>query len=160
MNRAMAVATIEEFLESHEIEHDRSDNSFFLTLPGERKLQTHCAIVVGDHSVSINAFVIRKPDENVEAVHEWLLKKNASMYCVAFAINEMGDIYLVGRLPFHSISEQELDRVIGAVLQYSDSSFNPLLELGFSSAIRREWAWRVSRGESLANLKAFEHLIQ
>lgn len=159
MNRAMAIATIEEFLESHEIEHDRSDNSFFLTLPGERKLQTHCAIVVGDHSVSINAFVIRKPDENVAEVHEWLLKKNASMYCVAFAINEMGDIYLVGRLPFHSISEQELDRVIGAVLQYSDSSFNPLLELGFSSAIRREWAWRVSRGESLANLKAFEHLI-
>jgi len=156
----MAVATIEEFLESHEIEHDRSENSFFLTLPGERKLQTHCAIVVGDHSVSINAFVIRKPDENVAEVHEWLLKKNASMYCVAFAINEMGDIYLVGRLPFHSISEQELDRVIGAVLQYSDSSFNPLLELGFSSAIRREWAWRVSRGESLANLKAFEHLIQ
>ena len=155
----MAIATIEEFLESHEIEHDRSDNSFFLTLPGERKLQTHCAIVVGDHSVSINAFVIRKPDENVAEVHEWLLKKNASMYCVAFAINEMGDIYLVGRLPFHSISEQELDRVIGAVLQYSDSSFNPLLELGFSSAIRREWAWRVSRGESLANLKAFEHLI-
>ena len=155
----MAVATIEEFLESHEIEHDRSDNSFFLTLPGERKLQTHCAIVVGDHSVSINAFVIRKPDENVAEVHEWLLKKNASMYCVAFAINEMGDIYLVGRLPFHSISEQELDRVIGAVLQYSDSSFNPLLEIGFSSAIRREWAWRVSRGESLANLKAFEHLI-
>jgi len=159
MNRAMAIATIEEFLESHEIEHDRSDNSFFLTLPGERKLQTHCAIVVGDHSVSINAFVIRKPDENVAEVHEWLLKKNASMYCVAFAINEMGDIYLVGRLPFHSISEQELDRVIGSVLQYSDSSFNPLLEIGFSSAIRREWAWRVSRGESLANLKAFEHLI-
>ena len=155
----MAIATIEEFLESHEIEHDRSNNSFFLTLPGERKLQTHCAIVVGDHSVSINAFVIRKPDENVAEVHEWLLKKNASMYCVAFAINEMGDIYLVGRLPFHSISEQELDRVIGAVLQYSDSSFNPLLEIGFSSAIRREWAWRVSRGESLANLKAFEHLI-
>ena len=159
MNRAMAIATIEEFLESHEIEHDRNDNSFFLTLPGERKLQTHCAIVVGDHSVSINAFVIRKPDENVAEVHEWLLKKNASMYCVAFAINEMGDIYLVGRLPFHSITEQELDLVIGAVLQYSDSSFNPLLEIGFSSAIRREWAWRVSRGESLANLKAFEHLI-
>ena len=159
MNRAMAIATIDEFLESHDIDFEKSDINYFLTLPGERKLQTHCAIVVGDHSVSINAFVIRKPDENAEAVHEWLLKKNASMYCVAFAINEMGDIYLVGRLPFNSITEQELDRVIGAVLQYSDSSFNPLLELGFSSAIRREWAWRVSRGESLANLKAFEHLI-
>jgi hypothetical protein len=159
MNQAMAIATIDEFLESHDIDFEKSGNNYFLTLPGERKLQTHCAIVVGDHSVSINAFVIRKPDENTEAVHEWLLKKNAAMYCVAFAINELGDIYLVGRLPFHSITEKELDRVIGAVLQYSDSSFNPLLELGFSTAIRREWAWRVSRGESLANLKAFEHLI-
>ena len=157
--RAMAIATIEEFLASHEIDHEQSGNAFYLTLPGERKLQTHCALVVGDHSVSVNAFVIRKPDENLAQVHEWLLKKNQGMYCVAFAINQLGDIYLVGRLPFASITERELDRVIGAVLQYSDSSFNPLLELGFSSAIRREWAWRVSRGESLANLEAFEHLI-
>lgn len=156
----MAIATIEEFLDSHQIDYERNNESaFFLTLPGEKKLQTHCALVVGDHSMSINAFVIRKPDENVDIVHEWLLKKNASLYCVAFAINELGDIYLVGRLPFSSITEQELDRVIGAVLQYSDSSFNPLLELGFSSAIRREWAWRVSRGESLSNLEAFAHLV-
>ena len=156
----MAIATIEEFLDSHQIDNERnSESAFFLTLPGEKKLQTHCALVVGDHSMSINAFVIRKPDENVDIVHEWLLKKNASLYCVAFAINELGDIYLVGRLPFSSITEQELDRVIGAVLQYSDSSFNPLLELGFSSAIRREWAWRVSRGESLSNLEAFAHLV-
>jgi len=158
--KAMAIATIEEFLASHDIDHERnSQSTFFLTLPGEKKLQTHCALVVGDHSVSINAFVVRKPDENGAAVHEWLLKKNASLYCVAFAINELGDIYLVGRLPFGSVTEQELDRVIGAVLQYSDSAFNVLLELGFTSAIRREWAWRVSRGESLSNLEAFAHLV-
>jgi hypothetical protein len=158
--RAMAQATIEEFLESHDINHEKSsDTSYLLTLPGEKKLQTHCALVLGDQSLSINAFVIRKPDENESVVHEWMLKKNATMYCVAFAINELGDIYLVGRLPFSAVTEQELDRVIGAVLQYSDSSFNPLLELGFANAIRREWAWRVSRGESLSNLAAFEHLI-
>jgi hypothetical protein len=32
-----------------------------------------------------------------------------------------------------------------------------MLEIGFGSAIRREWAWRVSRGESLDNLRAFAH---
>jgi hypothetical protein len=159
-SRAMALATIEDFLESHDIDFEKSsDSTYLLTLPGEKKLQTHCALVLGDQSMSINAFVIRKPDENSAAVHEWLLKKNAGMYCVAFAVNELGDIYLVGRLPFSAVTEQELDRVIGAVLQYSDSSFNPLLELGFANAIRREWAWRVSRGESLGNLSAFEHLI-
>ena len=151
---------IEDFLESHDLDYEKSSEStYMLTLPGEKKLQTHVALVIGDHSLSINAFVIRKPDENAEKVHEWLLQKNGSMYCVAYAINELGDIYLVGRLPFSAVTDVELDRVIGAVLQYSDSSFNPLLELGFTSAIRREWAWRVSRGESLANLKAFEHLI-
>jgi len=153
-------AVIEDFLESHEIDFEKSgEATYLLTLPGEKKLQTHVALVLGEHSLSINAFVIRKPDENAAAVHEWLLQKNASMYAVAFAINELGDVFLVGRLPYAAITEQELDRVLGAVLQYSDSSFNPLLELGFSTAIRREWAWRVSRGESLANLKAFEHLI-
>ena len=156
----MAQATIDEFLDSHDIDFEKSSESaYLLTLPGEQKLQTHCALVLGDQSLSINAFVIRKPDENESVVHEWMLKKNATMYCVAFAVNELGDIYLVGRLPFSAVTEQELDRVIGAVLQYSDSSFNPLLELGFANAIRREWAWRVSRGESLSNLAAFEHLI-
>lgn len=152
--------TIEEFLDSHDIDYERRDEKTFLvTLPGEKKLQTHCALVVGDSSLSINAFMIRKPDENQVKVYEWCMRKNATMYGVAFALNEVGDLYLIGRLPLTAVTDQEIDRLLGAVLQYSDSAFNPLLELGFTSAIRREWAWRVSRGESLANLKAFEHLI-
>ena len=47
---------------------------------------------------------------------------------------------------------------MGSVLEYADGSFNTILELGFASAIRREWQWRVSRGESTANLAAFAHL--
>jgi hypothetical protein len=152
-------AAIESFLIDQKIDFEKNGNSFLVTLPGEKKLQTHCALVVGDHSLSINAFVIRKPDENEAAVHHWCMTKNAAMYGLAFAINELGDIYLVGRLPLDAVNPQELDRILGSVLQYSDSSFNPLLELGFANAIRREWAWRVSRGESLANLDAFSHLI-
>ena len=152
--------TIEEFLDSHDLEYERKDaNTFLVTLPGEKQLQTHCALVVGDHSLSINAFVIRKPDDNADQVHAWCMLKNASMYGIAFATNEIGDIFLVGRLPLFAVNERELDRLIGSVLQYSDNSFNPLLELGFANAIRREWAWRVSRGESLANLDAFKHLV-
>ena len=151
---------IEEFLESHDLDFEKSSpNTFLVTLPGEKKLQTHCALVVGDHSLSINAFVIRKPDDNADQVHAWCMSKNASMYGIAFATNEVGDIFLVGRLPLFAVTDRELDRLIGSVLQYSDNSFNPLLELGFANAIRREWAWRLSRGESLANLDAFKHLV-
>jgi hypothetical protein len=151
---------ITEFLESHDLDFELKDsNTFMVTLPGEAKLQTHCALIVGDHTLSINAFVIRKPDTHEDVVHKWCMTKNAAMYGIAFAINELGDIYLVGRLPLAAVNAQEIDRLIGSVLQYSDSSFNQLLELGFADAIRREWAWRVSRGESLANLEAFKHLV-
>jgi hypothetical protein len=150
---------IEEFLTASKIDFEAQKNTFLITLPGEKKLQTHCALVIGDHSLSINAFVIRKPDENESGVHHWCMSKNASMYGLAFAINTLGDIYLVGRLPLDAVNAKELDRILGSVLQYSDASFNPLLELGFANAIRREWAWRVTRGESLGNLEAFSHLI-
>ena len=151
---------IEDFLTSHNLDFEKQgENTFMVTLPGEKKLETQCALIIGDHSLSINAFVIRKPDTHEDAVHKWCMLKNASMYGIAFAINELGDIFLVGRLPLDAVNAQEIDRIIGSVLQYSDSSFNPLLELGFADAIRREWAWRVSRGESLANLEAFKHLV-
>ncbi|HXR72204.1 MAG TPA: YbjN domain-containing protein, partial [Actinocrinis sp.] len=47
---------------------------------------------------------------------------------------------------------------LGSVLDAADSSFDSLLELGFAGSIRREWAWRLKRGESTANLAAFERL--
>jgi hypothetical protein len=151
---------IQSFLDSQGLEYDHTSvNTFLVSLPGTTKLATHCALIVGDHTLSVNAFVIRKPDENAGAVHAWCMLKNASMYGIAFATNELGDIYLVGRLPLGAVNEIELDRLLGSVLQYADGAFNPLLVLGFADAIRREWAWRVSRGESLANLDAFQHLI-
>jgi hypothetical protein len=46
------------------------------------------------------------------------------------------------------------------VLEYADSSFNTILELGFSSSIRKEYDWRVSRGESTRNLDAFKGWLE
>jgi len=82
------------------------------------------------------------------------------MYGCAFAIDAVGDVYLTGRTPLHAVTEDELDRLLGAILTYADENFDTMLEIGFSSAIRREWAWRVSRGESTRNLQAFAHLLE
>jgi len=154
-------ATIATFLEDGAIVFERpSDDVFVLTLPGEHKLRTTAALTVGAQSVTINAFVARNPDEDHEAVYRWLLERNRRMYGVSFAIDHLGDIYLVGHLPLHAVDGGELDRVIGSVLEYADRSFNTILELGFATAIRKEWAWRTSRGESTVNLEAFAHLAE
>ncbi|NJP68358.1 YbjN domain-containing protein [Streptomyces spiramenti] len=133
---------------------------YVVTLPGTRKLSTTCSLVVGRHSLSVNAFVIRRPDENHAEVHRWLLERNARLFGVAYAIDPLGDIYLAGKLPLAAITAAELDRLLGAVLEQADGSFNTLLEKGFASAIRKEYEWRTSRGESTRNLDAFRHLTR
>ncbi|MEU4496782.1 YbjN domain-containing protein [Streptomyces sp. NPDC023998] len=150
---------IEETLKDAELEWESPESgSYVVKLPGTRKLSTTCSLRVGKHSLSVNAFVIRHPDENDAAVHRWLLERNLRLYAVSYAIDRLGDIYLTGRLPLSVVTPEELDRLLGTVLEAADGSFNTLLELGFASAIRKEYAWRVSRGESTRNLDAFTNL--
>lgn len=134
--------------------------SYAVTLPGTHKLKTICNLVVGDHALRIEAFVMRQPDERREELWTWLLQRNARMYGVAFSVDSVGDVYLTGRVGLAGVHEDELDRLLGSVLSYADESFDTMLEIGFGTAIRREWEWRVKRGESLANLRAFAHLFE
>ncbi|MDQ2797995.1 MAG: YbjN domain-containing protein [Actinomycetota bacterium] len=152
---------IEAALQEQELEWERVGPAVFaVALPGEKRLKTACVLTVGAHALEIEAFVLRAPEENREAVYSWLLQRNARMYAVAWTIDGTGDVYLTGRVPLSSVDAEELDRILGSVLEYSDASFNVLLELGFGSSIKREWAWRVKNDESLANLAAFADFAQ
>lgn len=152
------IGEISGWLAESGVDLEVEGNAITVVLPGEHKLRTACSLVVGEHSVSVNAFVARRPDENTAGVHRWLLERNRKLSGIAYAIDQMGDVYLVGRIPITSVTRELVDQVLGAVLSEADGSFNTILELGFRSAIEREWRWRLSRGESTANLAAFEHL--
>ncbi|GFH36728.1 YbjN domain-containing protein [Streptomyces pacificus] len=152
---------IETYLRGAELEWECPEpGAYVVTLPGTRKLATTCSLRVGRHTLSVNAFVIRHPDENDDRVHRWLLERNLKLYGVSYAVDRLGDVYLVGRLPLSAVGPEELDRLLGTVLEAADGAFNSLLELGFAAAIRKEYAWRVARGESTRNLDAFTHLTQ
>jgi hypothetical protein len=152
---------IERTLLDLELEFERdSPDRFVVALPGEKRLKTACWLSIGAHALEVQAFVMRKPDENREGVYGFLLQRNVRMYGVSWAIDSMGDIYLAGRIPLLAVTPDEIDRVLGSVLEYADGSFNTLLELGFASSIRREWAWRVKNNESLANLQAFRSFAE
>jgi putative sensory transduction regulator len=147
---------IEESLDAAELEYERPRaGAFLVRLPGEHKLATMTWLIVGEHSLHVEAFFCRRPDENHAEFYRFLLEKNGRMYGVSFALDEVGDVYLTGRVALASVGPDEIDRLLGCVLTYSDDNFDKALELGFKSSIQREWAWRAKRGESLANLRAF-----
>jgi hypothetical protein len=133
---------------------------YVVELPGEAKLRTGVSLLVGRRALSVSAFVMRRPDENHVEFYRWMLQRNARLPGIAFALDHVGDVYLVGRIPLAAVSVDTLDEMLGAVLTASDGSFNDLLALGFLTSMRREWAWRIDRGESTRNLEAFRHLLQ
>ncbi len=159
--RDRVVQVVRDHLADVGIEHEEvTDGVFALRLPGERKLETAVRLDVGPHALGVHAFVCRRPDENFEGVYRWLLQRNLKMYAVAFGVDPLGDIYLDARLPLSTVTPEELDRLLGSVLTYADESFNTILELGFASAIRKEWEWRTARGESTRNLEAFRGWLE
>ncbi len=131
-----------------------------VSLPGEKKLTTVCSVVVGEQSLSISAFVVRNPDENHAAVYAHLLRRNLRLPGLAYAIDSSGDVYVTGRVPLQGVSAAYLDQIFGVVLEASDGAFNDLLAMGFLESMKKEWAWRTSRGESTRNLEAFRHLLE
>ncbi|MFT4044120.1 MAG: YbjN domain-containing protein [Gordonia sp. (in: high G+C Gram-positive bacteria)] len=165
MSHVDNLALLEKTLTERDIPYSRKSSGgaesehVVLELPGEKKLKTTVLLTAGPYGVRVEAFVCRHPDDNYEGVFRYLLKRNRRLYGVAYTIDNIGDIYLVGRISGDALTADEVDRILGQILEAADYDFNILLELGFANSIRREWAWRVSRGESLSNLAAFEHLI-
>ncbi|MFJ9867202.1 YbjN domain-containing protein [Streptomyces sp. NPDC101165] len=156
-----AAQVVEGVLKDAELEWESPETgTYVVKLPGTRKLSTTVSLRVGRHTLSLNAFVVRHPDENEAGVHRWLLERNLKLYGVSYAVDRLGDVYVTARLPLAAVTAEEIDRLLGQVLEAADGAFNTLLELGFASAIRREYAWRVSRGEPTRNLDAFKHLIE
>jgi len=154
-----AAARLREILDALAVSHSEPQlGAFLVRLEGQHKLVTMTWLIADTHSLQVEAFFCRKPDENHAEFYRFLLERGSRMFGVHFALDPLGDVHLVGRLPLATISADEIDRLLGCVLSYSDETFDQALMIGFASSIRREYAWRVKRGESLANLRAFSRL--
>ncbi len=154
---AELAAVIRDTLNDRGIEFTEPDpdRSFLAKLEGTHRLATLTWLVIGDHSLHVEAFFVRQPDENHGEFYRWLMQRNGRIYGVAFSADHHGDVYLSGRLSLAAISPDEIDHILGSVLAAADENFDSALELGFRTAIEKEWDWRVKRGESLRNLDAF-----
>lgn len=156
----LSILEVTEFLRSQELQYELAgEKTVVVSLPGTNKQFVNVAMTIGDTIFKIESFVARNPDENHEAVYRWLLEQNRKLLVINYCVDHLGDIYLSGTLPIATVDLDQIDQLLGVMLQTSDNSFNILLELGFKSAIEREWAWRTSKGMNLSNLEAFRHLI-
>ena len=157
----ISLTQVVEFLAEQDLNYELAgEKTVVVSLPGVNKQFINVALTIGDTIFKIESFVARNPDENHEAVYRWILEQNRKLLVINYCLDHLGDIYLSGTLPIATVDTAQIDQLLGVMLQTSDNSFNVLLELGFKSAIEREWAWRTSNGMDLANLQAFAHLFE
>jgi len=139
-------ALLREALDGLGLEYERvEEGAFLVKLAGQHKLATMTWLVVGDHTLLVEAFFMRRPESNAGGTYGFLMQRNARTYGVHFSCDRLGDIYLVGHVPLASVTADEVDRLLGCVLEYSDGSFDAALRLGFAESIRREEEWRAKQ---------------
>jgi len=128
-----------------------------VVLPGEARLKTNTLFIPQDNGVRVEAFVCRAVEEHHADVYRMLLQHNRKAFGVHYTLDNNSDIYLAGQFT-DALTADDVQRILGQVLELADGDFNRILERGFESSIRREWEWRLKRGESTRNLEAFQKL--
>ncbi len=110
---------------------------WYLRLRGEEKEFVTVWLTLWQRSLRHEAQFMPAPETNVEATWEYLLKKNADLVGMAFALGAEDAVYLVGRVAWSKVDDDELDRIIGASLAYTDDCFPTAMSLGYEGLYRR-----------------------
>ena len=163
VSAADLVALVRDVLDETGLEWEPGarDDEFVVSLPGEKKLRTVVSLVCGENALSVSAFVIRNPDENHGEVYRFLLQPQPAPARPRLRRRPLGRRLRhrtgAGRRGRRRSTSTSCSASCSSAV---DEPFNELLVMGFLTSMRKEWEWRVSRGESLRNLEAFRHILE
>jgi Putative bacterial sensory transduction regulator len=113
---------------------------WYLRLRGEEKDFVTVWITVRQRTLHHEAQVMPAPEVNVSQTYEYLLRRNAELHRMRFALGAEDALYLVGEIPVAQVGADELDRIIGSTLHYVDACFPTAMAIGFAGKYRRRRA--------------------
>lgn len=110
---------------------------WYLRLRGDEKEYITVWLTLGQRTLHHETQFMPAPETNVEATWEYLLKRNADLAGLSFALGPEDAVYLVGRVRVERVDEAELDRIVGASLAYTDECFPTAMAIGYEGRFRR-----------------------
>ena len=118
------------------VDFERVDEGAYLvTLPSGVRESTLVWLIAGDHGLVVESLFLRRPDARRDEVLAALLARNLRTWGVHFAVDEIGDVFLVGTLPYAAVWADlhgELDRVLGQVLAHVEQAWRQCVAAGFA----------------------------
>ena len=119
-----------------QVEWIPDDQRWLVRLRGEDKAVITVWLTLRERTLHYETYFMPAPEEDVARCWEYLLRLNARLYVMRFAIGDEDAVYLVGQLPLKAIDTVELDRIIGSAYAYTEQYFRAALAIGFASRVR------------------------
>ncbi len=113
---------------------------WYLRLTGDEKEFVTVWLTLRQRTLRHETQFMPAPETNIEATWEYLLKRNADLIGMSFALGAEDAVYLVGRVPVDRVDDEELDRIVGASLAYTDECFPTAMSIGYEGRFRRRSA--------------------
>lgn len=89
--------------------------------------------MVGERTVTVEAFVVPVPEHARPEVFRQALARNHGTRRFRFALDPHGDLVLVGRIPLSELDTNEMELALGEVYGLVEVSFRPMI-----AAMKRE----------------------
>ena len=117
------------------VEYIPADRRWLVRLRGEDKTFITVWLTLGERTLRYETHFVPAPEENAGALYEYLMRLNARLYEMRFAIGDEDAIYLTGQLPLRFVDREELDHIVGAAFAYSEQYFRSALAIGFATRL-------------------------
>ena len=118
------------------VEFIPDERRWLVRMRGEDKAIITVWLTLRERTLHYETYFIPSPEDNVAQCWEYLLRLNARLYGMRFAIGDEDAVYLMGQLPLKAVDTAELDRIVGAAYAYTEQYFRSALAIGFASRFR------------------------
>jgi hypothetical protein len=115
------------------VDKDPDIRRWYVRMAGEEKQTFTAWLTLREYTLHYESYFMPGPEEDEQRLWEYLLRLNARLYAIRFAVGEEDAVYLVGQLPIHAVDEAELDRIVGSVFAYTEQYFRPAMRIGYAS---------------------------
>ena len=116
-----------------ETELDNGVRRWLLRLSGEEKQFIAVWFSLRQRSLSVETYFMPAPEENIEVCFTYLLRLNARLGGLRFAVGQEDAVYLMGAVAVHHVNEAELDRLLGCAYAYTEAYFRPAMRIGYAT---------------------------
>ena len=123
--------------ERQDVADRTASHRWYLRFRGDEKDHITVWLTLRQRTLHHEAQFIPAPEEHPLEVLQYLMRRNADLYGMAFCLGSEDAVYLVGRVPAALVDEDELDRIAGSSIVYVDDHFPTAMTLGHPAAYRR-----------------------